>query len=255
MQFIFYLSKHKWSSTPLFMVIVHFKADNDFSLVTMSRFVLQSSDMCAFSTFTVQRCYHPSCEANIYLNEFKCFFPDTFTNCKSTTFTFSSRRWSLTLTSPKTVMLITSSVHLECICEHVHIFLFYLNWLTEKYSIGLKKCIDGLFVVVLLGHLTLHRHRQRAGKEGQVLHRSKRGWVWNQFFVIEEYTGPDPVLVGRVSIIKHELIKPSYINFSWVKHNESLNNNYCLTNSQTPLHLQSWWGHAGWGQMINSNRS
>uniref|UniRef100_A0A3B4BD05 Cadherin domain-containing protein n=1 Tax=Periophthalmus magnuspinnatus TaxID=409849 RepID=A0A3B4BD05_9GOBI len=33
---------------------------------------------------------------------------------------------------------------------------------------------------------------------GQVLHRSKRGWVWNQFFVIEEYTGPDPVLVGRL---------------------------------------------------------
>lgn len=46
--------------------------------------------------------------------------------------------------------------------------------------------------------LSLHRHRERTGKEGQVLHRSKRGWVWNQFFVIEEYTGPDPVLVGRV---------------------------------------------------------
>uniref|UniRef100_A0A672YIU2 Cadherin domain-containing protein n=1 Tax=Sphaeramia orbicularis TaxID=375764 RepID=A0A672YIU2_9TELE len=48
------------------------------------------------------------------------------------------------------------------------------------------------------GHVSLHRHRQRTGKEGQVLHRSKRGWVWNQFFVIEEYTGPDPVLVGRL---------------------------------------------------------
>ncbi|XP_020333617.2 cadherin-11 [Oncorhynchus kisutch] len=46
--------------------------------------------------------------------------------------------------------------------------------------------------------LSLHRHRERTGKEGQVLHRSKRGWVWNQFFVIEEYTGPDPVLVGRL---------------------------------------------------------
>uniref|UniRef100_A0A6Q2XG20 Cadherin domain-containing protein n=1 Tax=Esox lucius TaxID=8010 RepID=A0A6Q2XG20_ESOLU len=51
-----------------------------------------------------------------------------------------------------------------------------------------------------------HRHTSRkAGqrgsgrqREGQVLHRSKRGWVWNQFFVIEEYTGPDPVLVGRL---------------------------------------------------------
>ncbi|XP_048828019.1 cadherin-11-like isoform X1 [Brienomyrus brachyistius] len=46
-------------------------------------------------------------------------------------------------------------------------------------------------------HLPLHRHRERS-KEGQVLHRTKRGWVWNQFFVIEEYTGPDPVLVGRL---------------------------------------------------------
>nr|XP_033798359.1 cadherin-11 [Geotrypetes seraphini]XP_033798360.1 cadherin-11 [Geotrypetes seraphini] len=44
---------------------------------------------------------------------------------------------------------------------------------------------------------SLHNHWER-GKEGQVLHRSKRGWVWNQFFVIEEYTGPDPVLVGRL---------------------------------------------------------
>lgn len=40
-----------------------------------------------------------------------------------------------------------------------------------------------------------HKHKERTG---QVLHRAKRGWVWNQFFVIEEYTGPDPVLVGRL---------------------------------------------------------
>lgn len=46
-------------------------------------------------------------------------------------------------------------------------------------------------------HLASYRHRERR-KDGHVLHRSKRGWVWNQFFVIEEYTGPDPVLVGRV---------------------------------------------------------
>uniref|UniRef100_A0A3B5AAY0 Cadherin 11 n=1 Tax=Stegastes partitus TaxID=144197 RepID=A0A3B5AAY0_9TELE len=42
------------------------------------------------------------------------------------------------------------------------------------------------------------RHRQRAGKEGQVLHRSKRGWVWNQFFVIEEYTGSVRLTVSYV---------------------------------------------------------
>ncbi|KAJ3594841.1 hypothetical protein NHX12_004146 [Muraenolepis orangiensis] len=27
--------------------------------------------------------------------------------------------------------------------------------------------------------------------------RSRRSWIWNQFFVIEEYAGPKPVLIGR----------------------------------------------------------
>lgn len=36
--------------------------------------------------------------------------------------------------------------------------------------------------------------------EGQrLLSRAKRGWVWNQMFVLEEFSGPDPILVGRVS--------------------------------------------------------
>lgn len=28
--------------------------------------------------------------------------------------------------------------------------------------------------------------------------RHRRSWQWNQFFVIEEYRGPEPVLIGRV---------------------------------------------------------
>lgn len=43
-----------------------------------------------------------------------------------------------------------------------------------------------------------------------MLQRSKRGWVWNQFFVIEEYTGPDPVLVGRVSLL-HSMLMYLYV--------------------------------------------
>ncbi|KAL0201171.1 hypothetical protein M9458_004358, partial [Cirrhinus mrigala] len=27
--------------------------------------------------------------------------------------------------------------------------------------------------------------------------RRRRSWIWNQFFVIEEYAGPEPVLIGR----------------------------------------------------------
>ena len=30
--------------------------------------------------------------------------------------------------------------------------------------------------------------------------RSRRSWIWNQFFVIEEYSGPEPVLIGRVRV-------------------------------------------------------
>lgn len=38
--------------------------------------------------------------------------------------------------------------------------------------------------------------------EGQrLLSRAKRGWVWNQMFVLEEFSGPDPILVGRVSAV------------------------------------------------------
>nr|XP_023693449.1 cadherin-11-like [Paramormyrops kingsleyae] len=35
------------------------------------------------------------------------------------------------------------------------------------------------------------------GSEG-TRSRSRRSWIWNQFFVIEEYTGPEPVLIGRL---------------------------------------------------------
>ncbi|KAM8876082.1 cadherin-8 isoform 1-T1 [Synchiropus picturatus] len=36
-----------------------------------------------------------------------------------------------------------------------------------------------------------------AGGE-RLLARAKRGWVWNQMFVLEEFSGPDPILVGRL---------------------------------------------------------
>ncbi|XP_051785278.1 LOW QUALITY PROTEIN: cadherin-7-like [Erpetoichthys calabaricus] len=36
------------------------------------------------------------------------------------------------------------------------------------------------------------------GKDGVTRHRVKRSWVWNQFFVLEEYTGNDPLYVGKL---------------------------------------------------------
>ncbi|XP_048385225.1 cadherin-7a [Stegostoma tigrinum] len=37
-----------------------------------------------------------------------------------------------------------------------------------------------------------------AAKPGEAHRRVKRGWVWNQFFVLEEYTGTDPLYVGKL---------------------------------------------------------
>lgn len=34
---------------------------------------------------------------------------------------------------------------------------------------------------------------------GVPLRRSKRGWMWNQFFLLEEYTGTDMQYVGKVN--------------------------------------------------------
>ncbi|XP_028831973.1 uncharacterized protein cdh24b isoform X1 [Denticeps clupeoides] len=39
-----------------------------------------------------------------------------------------------------------------------------------------------------------HGQMEQGGKRS----RSRRSWIWNQFFVIEEYTGPEPVLIGRL---------------------------------------------------------
>lgn len=33
----------------------------------------------------------------------------------------------------------------------------------------------------------------------ETLHRHRRSWVWNQFFVLEEFTGNEPLYVGKVS--------------------------------------------------------
>lgn len=38
------------------------------------------------------------------------------------------------------------------------------------------------------------------GSQGEPRSRGRRSWIWNQFFVIEEYSGPEPVLIGRVRL-------------------------------------------------------
>uniref|UniRef100_A0A8C5GBT4 Cadherin-12 n=1 Tax=Gouania willdenowi TaxID=441366 RepID=A0A8C5GBT4_GOUWI len=43
-----------------------------------------------------------------------------------------------------------------------------------------------------LSRTRMRRHGHLQG------HRNKRGWVWNQFFVLEEYLGPEPQYVGKL---------------------------------------------------------
>ncbi|XP_037771847.1 cadherin-22 isoform X3 [Chelonia mydas] len=55
-----------------------------------------------------------------------------------------------------------------------------------------------------LGALAIHTEAGRPGLEqsGDSMllagGRVKRGWVWNQFFVVEEYTGTEPLYVGKI---------------------------------------------------------
>jgi cadherin 18 type 2 len=37
-----------------------------------------------------------------------------------------------------------------------------------------------------------------ANGQTEVHHRPKRGWIWNQFFVLEEHIGPESQYVGKV---------------------------------------------------------
>ncbi|MED6246291.1 hypothetical protein ATANTOWER_015529 [Ataeniobius toweri] len=41
------------------------------------------------------------------------------------------------------------------------------------------------------------RVKESEGSHSLRIHRRRRSWLWNQFFVIEEYRGPEPVLIGR----------------------------------------------------------
>lgn len=50
-------------------------------------------------------------------------------------------------------------------------------------------------------HLRSERITGLSENDGKTLHRTKRGWMWNQFFLLEEYTGPDTQYVGKVSVV------------------------------------------------------
>lgn len=54
-----------------------------------------------------------------------------------------------------------------------------------------------------------------ANGETEVHHRPKRGWIWNQFFVLEEHMGPDAQYVGKVGsfLLLKQLALPFFLFF------------------------------------------
>lgn len=43
-------------------------------------------------------------------------------------------------------------------------------------------------------------HTKTADQDKDSHHRPKRGWIWNQFYVLEEHIGPEAQHVGKVNI-------------------------------------------------------
>ncbi|CAM4711718.1 unnamed protein product [Leuciscus chuanchicus] len=52
--------------------------------------------------------------------------------------------------------------------------------------------------VISRSHNATRNHNQTKDGETEVHHRPKRGWIWNQFFVLEEHIGPDAQYVGKL---------------------------------------------------------
>ncbi|KAH0617986.1 hypothetical protein JD844_016827 [Phrynosoma platyrhinos] len=60
--------------------------------------------------------------------------------------------------------------------------------------------MTNFITIVLSGSPRLpSKNQEDSSSDNLLLHpRMKRSWVWNQFFVLEEYTGTDPLYVGKL---------------------------------------------------------
>lgn len=76
----------------------------------------------------------------------------------------------------------------SAVCRALALLLAILFLLREKACSGLNPSSGDL-----------DKSPHSAPIPWDVLHRHRRSWVWNQFFVLEEYTGNEPLYVGKVS--------------------------------------------------------
>uniref|UniRef100_A0A8D2KQS1 Cadherin-10 n=1 Tax=Varanus komodoensis TaxID=61221 RepID=A0A8D2KQS1_VARKO len=62
----------------------------------------------------------------------------------------------------------------------------------------LHPCLTTMVFTRTTDHQPQNFVAQGTGNDGKALHRQKRGWMWNQFFLLEEYTGSDYQYVGKL---------------------------------------------------------
>ncbi|XP_073438990.1 cadherin-8 isoform X1 [Dendrobates tinctorius] len=70
------------------------------------------------------------------------------------------------------------------------------------------------------------------GDEQKVLNRSKRGWVWNQMFVLEEFSGPEPILVGRL----HTDLDPGTSRIKYILSGEGAGTIFVINDKTGDIH-------------------
>lgn len=68
--------------------------------------------------------------------------------------------------------------------------------------------------------------------EQKVLNRSKRGWVWNQMFVLEEFSGPEPILVGRL----HTDLDPGSSKIKYILSGEGAGTIFVINDKTGDIH-------------------
>ncbi|XP_067854263.1 cadherin-8-like [Heptranchias perlo] len=68
--------------------------------------------------------------------------------------------------------------------------------------------------------------------EAAALNRAKRGWVWNQMFVLEEFSGPEPILVGRL----HTDLDPASRKIKYILSGEGAGTIFVINDKTGDIH-------------------
>lgn len=87
---------------------------------------------------------------------------------------------------------------------------------TKAGVMSARERIGDMSVMAPVGGVTPLDGRTRLRRHGRSrIQRFKRGWVWNQFFVLEEYMGSDPQYVGKVGMVcSHQA--PFMVTSTWI---------------------------------------